>query len=551
MGKSAGVPLNRAGNSPGITVKMLIRSAPDEVLLAFLPDPLRRLLETLQPELLEGDRLRDLVAGLWTPGEMIEDGTSRRFIAELLPSGKASELAELLKIPSADDLARYVATDRLPRKSRRTIEDYFRVGKDKADPDDVPMPLTRAKPGYSLYEYQRTAVRDVLDALRTPPRRAVLHLPTGAGKTRVAMHVICEHLRHHEPTVVLWLAYNGELLEQAADAFETAWTYIGNRELSIVRFWGESEHDVSSMRDGIIVAGLGKMNALSGRDFQSVLRLADRTTLTVMDEAHQSVAATYQELLSLFATKRMDAALLGLTATPGRTWTDIDADAELADFFDRRKVTLQVPGFSNPVDFLIKEGYLAHPKFIPLNITASLHLSREDLQLLATSLEVPAGVLRQLAEDEQRNLRIINELENLLTRHRRVIFFATTVTHARLMALVLRARGHSAEAITGVTPKPERQSVIQRYRANTSKSMVICNYGVLTTGFDAPATSATLIARPTRSLVLYSQMVGRAIRGPRSGGNARAEIVTVIDPQMPGFGEVAEAFTNWEDVWNQ
>ena len=92
---------------------------------------------------------------------------------------------------------------------------------------------------------------------------------------------------------------------------------------------------------------------------------------------------------------------------------------------------------------------------------------------------------------------------------------------------------------------------IQRYRANTSKPMVICNYGVLTTGFDAPATSATLIARPTRSLVLYSQMVGRAIRGPRSGGNAQAEIVTVVDPQLPGFGEIAEAFANWEDIWNQ
>ena len=80
--------------------------------------------------------------------------------------------------------------------------------------------------------------------------------------------------------------------------------------------------------------------------------------------------------------------------------------------------------------------------------------------------------------------------------------------------------------------------------------MVLCNFGVLTTGFDAPATSAAIIARPTRSLVLFSQMVGRATRGPKAGGNAEAEIVTVIDPQLPGFGNVAEAFTNWEDVWN-
>ena len=71
--------------------------------------------------------------------------------------------------------------------------------------------------------------------------------------------------------------------------------------------------------------------------------------------------------------------------------------------------------------------------------------------------------------------------------------------------------------------------------------MVMVNYGVLTTGFDAPATSAALIARPTRSLVLYSQMVGRATRGTRVGGNAQAEIVTVVDPHLPGFGSVADA----------
>lgn len=81
--------------------------------------------------------------------------------------------------------------------------------------------------------------------------------------------------------------------------------------------------------------------------------------------------------------------------------------------------------------------------------------------------------------------------------------------------------------------------------------MVICNFGVLTTGFDAPSVSAALIARPTRSLVLYSQMVGRATRGPRAGGNPTAEIVTVVDPELPGFGDLAEAFTNWEDVWDE
>jgi superfamily II DNA or RNA helicase len=58
-----------------------------------------------------------------------------------------------------------------------------------------------------------------------------------------------------------------------------------------------------------------------------------------------------------------------------------------------------------------------------------------------------------------------------------------------------------------------------------------------------------LIARPTKSLVPYSQMVGRAIRGRRAGGNENAEIVTVVDYDLPGFGSVADACNNWEDIW--
>ena len=73
----------------------------------------------------------------------------------------------------------------------------------------------------------------------------------------------------------------------------------------------------------------------------------------------------------------------------------------------------------------------------------------------------------------------------------------------------------------------------------------MCNYGVLTTGFDAPRTSAAVIGRPTLSLVLYSQMIGRALRGPKAGGNKYAEIVTAVDPEFPGFGKVEKAFRNW------
>ena len=121
----------------------------------------------------------------------------------------------------------------------------------------------------------------------------VLHMPTGSGKTRTAMHVIANHLRHNSPTVVCWLAHNAELLEQAANDFEISWRNLGDRNVDLFRFWGDRQVDFRRMKDGVIVAGLSKLAALDKRKPNNVLRLADRVSLTVIDEAHQAVAPTY------------------------------------------------------------------------------------------------------------------------------------------------------------------------------------------------------------------------------------------------------------------
>ena len=120
-----------------------------------------------------------------------------------------------------------------------------------------------------------------------------------------------------------------------------------------------------------------------------------------------------------------------------------------------------------------------------------------------------------------------------------------------MLALVLSTEEIDGYVVTGLTNPTSRARIIEKFRSSTQKPMVLCNFGVLTTGFDAPNTSATVIARPTRSLVLYSQMVGRATRGPKAGGNKECEISTVIDIDLPGFGDMADAFTNWEDVWSE
>ena len=214
-------------------------------------------------------------------------------------------------------------------------------------------------------------------------------------------------------------------------------------------------------------------------------------------------------------------------------------------------MTLRVDGYDNPIDYLIDEGYLSRPHFRRLLHEGGYVPSEQDLASVSRSLDVPVNVLHRIAEDEQRNLVIVQELEQLARDHNRILFFAATVGHAELIATVVRARGLDASVVTSKTAPLARRDVIERYRDTGGEAQLLCNYGVLTAGFDAPATSAAVIARPTKSLVLYSQMVGRATRGPQMGGTEDCEVVTVVDRHLPGFGDLAESFMNWQDVWEE
>lgn len=529
----------------------LLARADEETLESVLGRSTLRVLNTLDGTLSQPSNLKRMVREIHGPEGILDSPRLRSLLLDLLRPDEAGQLAFLLGLPSDRDVYSVLKDLKVTRGSKREVTLYQFFGLSVPDRTVVTETPTvqQSEPGYGLFPHQRKAVRDAFDRLQRAPKRVLLHMPTGAGKTRSAMNVIIEHLRQQEPALVIWLAYNEELCEQAAEEFERGWGALGNRPVSVHRFWGGRDLDLDHARDGILVAGLGKMYGLAKTSTSRLGQLGSRCTLVIIDEAHQAIAETYQLVLESLLVHGRGAALLGLSATPGRTWSNIDADERLAEFFGKQKVMLQIDGYDNPVDSLIDSGYLARANFYRLFIRSGITLSPADLKRLREGLDVPDSVLHRLAEDERRTLAIIHRIETMLTQHRRILIFATNVDHSDVIASVLLARGHNARSVTGSTPSGERARAIEAFRSRNEHPMVLCNFGVLTTGFDAPATSAVLIARPTKSLVLYSQMVGRGIRGPLAGGNADAEIVTVIDSSLPGFGSVASAFTNWEDIW--
>lgn len=533
-------------------IDSLLLRADGEVLQLIVGARTVRLLNLMDPGLASPKRLRELVAETREPHELVDDAAIRSALLDLLPRESARDLARLLGLDQRDPYGQ-LRSMRLTRGTRkyRDLLDFLSI--DPPDRQEAVAVSSTAfvEPAFGMFPHQRRAIREVLQVLDSDRRRVLLHMPTGSGKTRTAMHLVADILRRSEPSVVVWLAYSDELCGQAVEEFSRAWQALGDRELPVHRHWGSNTTDLSSVRDGFVVAGLSKTYAGVTTDPLPLLRLADRSHLVVIDEAHQAIAKTYRLVLEVLVERDTSSRLLGLSATPGRTWNDPDKDRELSEFFHSQKVVLRIDDYANPVDYLIDEGYLARPSFHSLTYSGGPELTQGDLREVESALDIPASVLRRLAEDDQRSLVIAQKAEDLARRHRRVILFATTVEHASVLASVLSARGLAAAAVTANTAPEERKRVIDEFKSSSPEPMVLCNYGVLTTGFDAPATSAALIARPTKSLVLYSQMVGRATRGTRAGGNTDSEIVTVVDTSLPGFGDMGQAFTNWEDVWDE
>lgn len=530
-------------SGPGLTVTSLFESIPDRELRRFLDPGVLSVLDAIFGGCIAGDDLQRVARTLVDLDVMLGETEGRRLVLSLVPEQKRAELEG--RVGRSLDMA---DAGNWTEGEIRRMRDFFGLVEERIVPP-VPPSTDTITPAYGLFDHQRDAVRKLMPLLAQDERRAVLHLPTGVGKTRTAMHVVVNSLRTHDPSVVVWLASGSELLEQAVLAFKEAWLHLGTRPVQIGSMWGDQMPDLDDFTDGFLAVGLAKAWSLISRtDPDWAARLASRVRLVVFDEAHQSIAATYRRLTDEL-TLDFRCALLGLTATPGRTWADIDKDGELAEFFSGNKITLDVPS-ENPIEYLIDNGFLARPNFRTLFAEPGLSINDKELARIADSLDIPEKILAALSMSEQYLTAVLGAIEELLDAgHQRILVFAATVDHARMLTAILVARNIRSDVVTGSTPERVRERAIRTFRSDDDIPMVLVNFGVLTTGFDAPQASAVVIARPTKSLVLYSQMVGRAIRGPKAGGTATCDILTVVDPNLPGFGDVAEAFLNWEDVW--
>jgi DNA repair protein RadD len=402
----------------------------------------------------------------------------------------------------------------------------------------------------NLHDFQ-TRVKDrITNYLQDKSKsRILVQMPTGSGKTRTAVEYIIDNIRTSSSTlydhnIYLWFTNSIELSQQAFDTFNELWRFKGDRSIGAHKLFGNTRTDemydaISRENVTIIFVGFQKFNSLfnsvNESDAKLLQLIRENNILSIIDEAHISIADTYDKSIE-FVTSFSRTKLIGLTATPGRnSFVQGDNDNKLlaAKFHSNIiQISFKNQNGKSPIDILQQEGFLAKVKITEIYNTSNI------------SAKTP---VEELAFDLERNKNLIKEIEERYSEGKSILIFSASTDHSVVIKLCLRTLNISSEIIDSNTDLSIRNSAIDEFKSGKLK--ILINFGVLSTGFDAPILNCLVIARPISSIVLYSQILGRALRGRKNGGNDENEVIIIKD-RMVNYANPSFLYSYWSSFWN-
>lgn len=337
----------------------------------------------------------------------------------------------------------------------------------------------------NLRPYQQAAIDATLRQLETYGSTVVV-LPTGLGKTVYASKLIAGWDRGN----CLFLAHTRELIEQAADKLGAELGYRPGVEMNV-----QAVETDTLWQGGMTV--VGSVQTMYGdRRLEKYRR--HPFGLIVVDECHHATASTYKKVVEFFQGVNPGVKVVGITATPNRS----DGTA-LGLMFESVAYQMSITD-------AVSHGWL-----VPV---AQEYVVVDELEFDGIKTKKnefgeadfnAAQLEEMLTQEETLHKMAVPTLEKVGDRP--TLVFTASVRHAHELAAVLnRYKPESAAAVDGGTDKEKRKEIVRDF--TSGRVQFLCNCAVLTEGFDAPNCSAIVMGRPTKSLSLYTQMLGRGLR---------------------------------------
>jgi len=331
--------------------------------------------------------------------------------------------------------------------------------------------------GYKLRLYQQEAVDAGVSFLTGKAKHNGIEvLPTGSGKSLVIANIakaLAESVIIFQPTK--------EILEQNYAKLISYGFNAGIYSAS------KNRKQVSNITYATIGSVINKAELF--RNFRYI----------IVDECHlvNPKSGMYNE----FIRETEGGKVLGLTATPYRLTTD-GFGGSILKFLTRTR-----PRIFRELIYYVQNGQLFQEGYLSkLQYTVKEGFDRSQVTLNSTGADYDDQSMRKYYQFVNFPGQIAQAIKQLLERRRNILVFTRFIEESEYLV----GQIPNSAIVTGKTPKRERERVIKGFRAGEIK--VVCNVGVLTTGFDYPELETIVLARPTMSLALYYQMIGRGIR---------------------------------------
>ena len=329
-----------------------------------------------------------------------------------------------------------------------------------------------------LRPYQTEIIQKILESTT---KRQLISLPTGTGKT-IIFSELARQL--NQPTLIL--AHRDELIQQAKDKLLTVWP---NADVGIIKAEkNENHHQIT----------IASIQTLART--QRLKQVRPDIQLIVTDEAHHACATSYKQVYHHFnvLTQNPDNILhLGVTATPLR-----NDKLGLATIYD--DITYQ----GQYIDF-VQDGYLCDLEFHGIHCSLDLD-NIKTTPLSGYGRDFQADALATAINTDEIRHNIVDAYQKYAADKKHTLGFAVDRDHAQSLHQTFIDTGIDSGYIDGETPIDERKQILHDFRQSTIK--VLWNILVLTEGYDEPNIDCILLARPSKSPSLLTQIIGRGTR---------------------------------------